>query len=190
MKHWIAILLAISFGVCLISCVSVPSLDIRPPHKIGESSHAKTETPPLAASYIKIVTPAADSNRPIYLDGCYIGTVASIDSIGMFTGAHSVSYLSEWEKRYYREFYNYKINCLYPGVPIFTGAGELIIMAGTWNTFLQPGQTQTVAMNYNEVQRTLASIERQMGNSFIWVLVGSLVVIAVGSIILVSSSGE
>lgn len=171
------------------------------------------QTVPTSPSYIKIKAPAADSNRPIYLDGCYIGTIASIDSIGMFTGPHIASFFSDLEKEYYIAEYNYfsvpHVNTSCLGLnkstwfeKSYVGWGSKIIVAGSRGAFMQPGQTQIFAMDYGKVEALIEEakvakakaeteiIEHGSASAGWWVIPVSLAAIAIGAIVIVSSSGE
>ena len=180
-------LLAVLIGIFGINCMSV---QLPESQKILEIYKSENPMIPIGPSYIKIVTPPHDSIRPIYLDGCYIGTVVDIDSIGMFTGPHSLSFLSEWEKEYYRERYNYRTSCLTPGTPIYTGAGSKIVMTATLGAFMQPGQTQTFQMDYSKVERAIKAAEEGRGGpDVVWLIVPIGVAFVIGWVV-IGSLGE
>ncbi|MBA7607895.1 hypothetical protein ES703_15064 [subsurface metagenome] len=174
----LVVLTGISFG---IGCAP----QLIPPRRIGISSLA--ERIPTSPSYLKITTPAADSNRLIYLDGCYVGTVKSIDSISMFTGPHSISFFSEWEKRGYRKRYNM---LSWFGIPIYVGDGDWIVAVATWDVFIQPGRVQTFHINYSEVARAIEAAKRRKINVILGEIATTVAELIIITIVLGSSSGE
>jgi|GEM_PF-5446895 len=156
-KQTISLIIAISFAT--INCGTPTRMTVTPPHQTY--SHV-ISTPVIAGvSYLKIQAPSVDSLRRIYLDGCCVGTIATIDSIGVLAGEHIVSFFPNFYTGIKQKLNvaNGSTDTSY-AVTVFDGADATDVWAaGTYYAYIEPNKTITISMNYREVTRVANEIE-------------------------------